>query len=241
MKVISFIPVLILVGLIACNQGTTKKTDSTATNGRTMDEILQDPMFDESKVHGLGIFKIGASVESTIGQLVNSKNYRLDSIGNFEQVMQAQEVMGGFHLIFKIKPCLTTSETDMIPLVSSYGVALWCAKSSIYTVGSYEVDSTIMEKLLVKYYNSKLVYVECSASRDLEDAVELKFGKPETYDPNSKWHGYSNGDLEAGYSADIFRVSVSGAKGFIDSCGKTGFAAQNVVDKADKARNLKNL
>ena len=247
MKTTIILSVLLAIGLVACNQGGNKKANAVTVNRRTPEEIMANAKFDSGKIYGIGIFKVGATVENTIGQLMNSKKYTMYSVSNFDEEMSSKEVLLGAKQIFKVTPSLTTSINDMIALKQHYGIALWCKKVSIFTIVSYDIDNISLHKLLIKYYDDKLIYVECDVlDGEIARAIHLKYGEPENTsgapDAETENGWYDNGEVAAGFvPGKCFKVYVKGANQFIKDCGEKGFATQDTIDKANKVKQLKNL
>jgi hypothetical protein len=86
-----------LLGLSACSNksqnnntsiAATINADSISTNEVAIEQTLLNPKFDENKIHGIGVFKIGTTVENSIGELLKKRTYTFDSIWNDDQMLE---------------------------------------------------------------------------------------------------------------------------------------------------------
>jgi hypothetical protein len=242
MKPITFILYCLLICITACNSG--------AKTPAMVEEAVLHPKFAENKLHGIGVFKIGSSVEATIDELVNNEKYVLDTIGNVVDQRDSRKLDRLVQtMIFRIKPTASTLEADVNMIKQSYTIALWCRQTTTFTIAKYVVDSIVLNDLVLRYYNNKLVYMECKATDELISAIQSKYGKYDMVGDVDSWHGYKNGDVEAWFMGDydaalpkqVLKIYVTGARNFMEDCGKRDFAAQDSIDKGNKHQGLKNL
>jgi hypothetical protein len=204
------------------------------------------PNYDPEKIHGLGLFKIGASEESTIGTLVQTQHYHLDSISTQTQDadFSYKHILATDKFILKVKPPSSTLNDVEEPDHSN-----WANNIKVFRIFKYSVDSLILQNIYVTFYNNKLVDLTCEWSVELHNALESKFGKPdeEVRDLQQTPIYYSvswfNKDLVARYSTILkyAQVEVKGGDRFLYGCSDRAFKAQNVIDKAQNKKKLKNL
>jgi hypothetical protein len=240
-----FLLCVLLLGLISCR----RSQHSGASNGQ--DELLNEnaadeatmlhPRFDGNKLHGLGIFIIGATTENTLGQLINSGKYTFDSIWSHDQQMDTTRKPVGDYAILKITRPLSTMDKDKMVKVCDDTRALWCKQTSTYWISNYVVDSIEIRCIVLTYYKNTLVYIKCGGSKDLKKALSSKFGEPiENHFPDNK-------DIEGLYTqlppdyATTFKIAIKGGIAFMNNCSSKDFAEQEATDKANKAKGLKNL
>ena len=230
----------ILISITACNNG--------AKTPGMIEEAMLHPKFEKGKIHGIGIFKIGSSVETTIGELVNNEKYVEDTISNIVDQRNGRKLDRLVHtMIFRIKAPASTLESDVDIIKADYTIALWCRQTSIFTIAKYVVDSIEINNLVLSYYNNKLVHMECTATNELISAIEKKYGKYDMVGDVDVWHGYKNGDVEAwkmteaGVPGEIFKIYLTGAQNFIENCGERDFATMDSIEKSYKHQSLKNL
>ena len=255
MKTSLLLIAIITLALTACNNGA--KTDNTKSReNASAEETILNPKFDPNKIHGLGIFKIGVSVDSSIGKLLNSKSYSYDSICTGDQTMQSTESLGPHYGVNIIKP--STVPVDLMAMHIKFGNGLLDKKVIVYQVETYMVDSMDIYNLVAKFYDNKLVYLTCKFDESLEMAIRQKYGSGEimkndpTREMKDGWHQYDNGDLVALYGSQItgspdvylppfFRVYVKEARNFFDEMGRVEYAKADSIYKAGKNNGFKNL
>jgi hypothetical protein len=255
MKTSLLLIAIITLALTACNNGA--KTDNTKSreNGSAEETIL-NPKFDPNKIHGLGIFKIGVSIDSSIGKLLNEQHYKYDSICNGNQARQSSESLGPVYRVNIIKPAAIPD--DLMAMYIKFGNGLLDKKVVVYQVETYMVDSANIYNLVAKYYHNKLVFITCNFDESVEMAIRQKYGSGEAMknDPTrgmkDGWHQYDNGDLVALYGSQItgspdayvppvFELYVKDARSFFNDMGKVEYAKADSIYKAQKNNGLKNL
>jgi hypothetical protein len=244
----------ITLALTACNNGAKTDNIKSRENG-SADETILNPKFDPNKIHGLGIFKIGVSIDSSIGKLLKEQKYEYDSICTGDQVIQSTVFLAPRYSVNIIKP--SNNPIDFEMMESAYGFGLLNEKVKVYFLDAYMVDSLNIYNMVAKYYDNKLVYLKCKFEMELEDALLKKYGTGETMrndpgrDMKDDWHQYKNGDLTALYGyqqftsdngkPQILKIFVKDAPAFFREIGKNEYATLDSAYKAQKNNGLKNL
>ena len=256
MKVSTGFVILFLFAVAACNNGRDYKvmTVEDAEKERVADGATEttvaNPKFNENKIHGLGLFKIGGSVDSTIGILRILSKYRYDTIWSSDQ-RYALFANGHYssNQIIKLTAPQNTLDRDNMASINHF-FASWCKLVESYYINQYELDGLLIKNIKLIYYRNKLVSIVCEKDQALTDAIASKFGKPDKHIANNDSgigpyysDTYLNGDVEAqatSLSGD-YKISVHGVDVFLEKCSDAEFAAQDTIDKAAKAKGLKNL
>lgn len=243
-----FLVGLFLISLVSCINEPKKEKEKTL-NDYVIESMLK-PTFDESKIHGLGILKIGKSVDSTINYLLSTKNYILDSLSQSE----TEDDFYYSHVSNKsekrkfIIPITESKKTFEAYEFVGNG---WCKEKKIYWIPKYLIDSIEIENIRLTYYRNKLVFITCNSSFELLNAIKSKFGKPdeETDDSDVTFTKWNNDIITAGnyyyHSVDLkstqFRLEIDGASDFIRDCDKTEFSLQDSILRGEQKAKLKNL
>jgi hypothetical protein len=255
MKSILLFAAFALFLLTACNSGSELKpltaedaemqteadsaTEATATN----------PKFSETKIHGLGIFKIGISVENSIGELIKTKRYYYDSLWSSEQQLAFEKKADANERIYKLLIPTTTLDAQNMATVQGTA-ASWCKNVEIFFVTKYVVDNLPITDLELKYYKDKLVAITCHRDAAITNAITSKFGKPDKHIQNNETAAgayfsdtYKNGDVEAQTSSlsSNYYIQVHGIDAFIKKYATQDFAIKDSLDKLTKGKQLKNL
>jgi hypothetical protein len=249
------LPWLLLIILAGCksaakNDIVTTKVDSMIQTISKIDSASEstmlNPKYENGKIYGFGIFKIGQSVENSIGQLLSKDRYRLDSVSTMKQKMEFdfKHELAEEHYILKIKtPASTLNEVDQLDHSN------WCKDVGVYLIYKYKIDSLDISNLYVSYYKNELVNVSCEWTVDLKNAISSKYGNPddEQRDLNQKPIYYSiswrNKDVIVDYNTTFgyAQVEIKGGNRFLNGCNERSFKSQNEVNKAEKKEKLKNF
>ncbi len=54
----------------------------------------------------------------------------------------------------------------------------YCPDVSEYYVSNYEVAGIVLKHINLKYYKNKLIELKCDFSKEIEDAMKVKYGAP---------------------------------------------------------------
>lgn len=220
------------------------------------EETMLHPKFEEGKMHGIGIFKIGASVETTIGELRSGKSYLYDTLwsrSEYEAKFKDGHFLG--NQIIKVNNPPSTSKHDEMEMAHIKGLyAYWCDQIECYYINQYLVDSVLIKNIELTYYKNKLICIFCEKNEALSDAITAKFGKRDDnlYKDRYVNYVYLNGDIQVMIlmppieangptEPDEYKICIHRSDHFLGNCWKACFAAKDSIDKANKAQSLKNL
>lgn len=207
--------------------------------------ILVNPKVDSSRLTGIGIFKIGSSIDNTIGELVRSKLYTRTTIRNYKQ--QSDYELSFYtskkKVIAEIFP-ENPLETDKSLLIIN-APSIWCRNSKIFLINHYVVDKISLNKVVLTYYKGRLVAFVCDYSEKVENALIAKYGKPDRDiilegSPASKiWY---NGDVEIEAARNLYiRAWINGSFSFIDKCSDKDFEEESDAKRKLLKGSLNNL
>ena len=162
---------IIIVFFISCNNLTINDKISKEVEDKYVTSSLLHPNYDESKIHGIGIFKLGKTLDSTIKNPIFAKEYILDTVVEKDRIRNSYEGEKDVYLISH--PKSAEYEFDAV------GQKNWCRNKTVYLIPRYTVDSLSINNVILTYYNKVLVSVSCSYSYYLDDAIVAKYGKPD--------------------------------------------------------------
>ena len=248
---------LFLLTFFACKSKTKDKeqtiedkiSEITKVDSAT-EETMLNPKYDESKIRGFGIFKIGASIESTVNELLKSKEYKFDSLASNAKKTKLDLAIQDFtkdnkiytkKYVVKIDHTKSTFDKYSDDVKNSN----WSNDVKNYWITIYTIDNVVIKDLYLTFYKNKLAKISCDRlSTGLEDAIISKFGKADDMTTDIKYyHSYwNNKDIKAGYSSldyDYdFVVEIKGSDKFLYGCSERAFVEQEKIDKANKKAEL---
>jgi hypothetical protein len=205
--------------------------------------VLLNPKFDNSKISGIGIFKIGNSIDSTIGKLLNS-GYKLISLNNYKQQSDYEIYLSQKgKLVAQVSP-INPLKRDQFMYIQ-YTPGLWCKKTKLYLINEYKIDNLKIKKITATYYNDKLVGIFSSYDQALENAIEVKYGKPDKdLATENRYYTkiWKNNDLEIESLRDMyFKVWIDGSYQFIKNCSEKDFETESDLEKSKLKSGVPNL
>jgi len=170
-------------------------------------EVL-NPSIDSNKVHGIGIFKIGAAEQDIISYF--KKSYKFLTCDNQMTLMRytnldiykGKWIVAAKNLFIKTLPPKSALSMDQIKHI------YWCPEISTYYVPHYEVDKIGVENCYLVFYKEKLIEVICDHSSELENALEAKYGKATKYLHDSSGYyskTWDNGIIEMNFWSIDYR------------------------------------
>ena len=71
-----------------------------------------------------------------------------------------------------------------------------CPDCHEFYVSLFKAENVLMQRITLKYYKNKLIYVECQLSKKLLDDVSAKFGKPATSTKKDTISCGTNGNIQ---------------------------------------------
>jgi len=119
----------------------------------------------QCNIEGLGIFKIGKTNISIINDLENELNTKVIVTSNS---LELYKLTGMPNHIFQFIP---KSESD-------YQFSI-CPDVKEYVISVYNIADMKIEKLKLKFYKDVLFSISCDSSKELEEALKLKYGEPD--------------------------------------------------------------
>ena len=214
-----------------------------------LEETILNPQYDDSKIKGFGIFKIGSSIENTINELLHSKEYKFDSASTHEKKSKLEVGAIAFskdNSVYSKKYIVKINHPkSTFDRINTIEEASWCRDVEIYWITLYTVDKVNIKDLYLTYYKNKLVRIVCDRFSDgLEDAVVSKYGKADdSYATPGYYHSFwINKDLRAGYSKSDFNhdfeIIIKGGQRFLSNCNSQDFDEQSKIDQANKKEEL---
>lgn len=243
-----FFSLLLLFSCNSQNENSLRKSsfENTAISkiDSTTEGMMTHPNFDSSKISGIGLFKIGNTVENSIGYLLSSEGYSMKVVSNLkEQNDYDLNFSKKQNIIAEINPETTLNRDEQIMIRNV--PSIWCKSAKIYLIQQYKIDNLTIQKLVLTYYKGKLVCFFCDYDEKLENAIEAKYGKPdkdlaiENRFFSKVWY---NHELEIELVRDLyFKAWINGSYHFIDKCGEHDFEIQNELEKSELKKGLKNL
>jgi|GEM_PF-6732511 hypothetical protein len=184
MKTIFFLITLLLIG---CSE-----SPSTPNVLSSMDSLKAEqafmptennvlhPSFDDNKLHGFGILKIGYNEDSIISIFENEYHYKFVTLNNKSKLTdftvnhmfdKNSNILYGDYIIRTVPPQKTT---DLNEIDNTF----WCSDISTYYLLHYKINTVDIDGVFLIFYKRKLVKIKCDYSGDLENTVIAKYGKP---------------------------------------------------------------
>jgi hypothetical protein len=120
------------------------------------------PNAEVPKVEGLGIFKVGKTIEEIV-PAVTKEMGEPTPIRSYEDKRDAK-----FGEIF----------ADTVDKYKSPGYASYCPDSKVYYLAEYVIAEIPVKNIYLKFYKGKLESFTCDMTIKLSDALEAKYGKP---------------------------------------------------------------
>jgi hypothetical protein len=168
MKKYTFImtTVILLITLFSPNSllaQTKNSKKSTIKQEKKSDKI---DVKKQTNIDGLGIFKIGKTDISIITDLENEFGTKSVVTSDSFELIKAK---GRNNSIFQLVP----------KNKSGYDQFSICPDVKEYQIPVYNIADMQIEKLHLKFYKDVLYNIECDSSKELGEALELKYGEPE--------------------------------------------------------------
>lgn len=219
------------------------KKSADTTKKIIEESVLLNPRFDNSKISGIGIFKIGNPIDSTVGKLLKS-GYALKTLNNYKQ----QSDYEIFHsqkgkTVAQVSP-VNPLNRDQFMFIQ-YAPGIWCKKTKVYLINQYKIDNLNIKKITAIYYEDKLVGLFSSYDQNLENAIEGKYGKPDrdiAIENKCFSKIWNNQDLEIESVPEMyFKVWINGSYQFIKNCSDKDLATQSDLEKSKLKAGVPNL
>lgn len=200
-----------LVIMTAC--GPKKTTTATAKSEDTVTEredtatedIVLHPKFDDTKICGLGPFKIGTSIDS-IHALLKNQGYQFYKVST-----QNDKYDLPYHINDK-------AVLDVQTIKPSKDIQIFINGSkpypnfNTYVISEYKVGDINLRDATIVFYKSKLIEVSCKGY-DIIQGLCTRYGNPDTLHYRAKW---SNNDIIAEPYSSYVIVHIKGIDPFID-------------------------
>jgi hypothetical protein len=220
-----------------------KKIDSNSNKKVVTEATLLNPNFDNSKIHGIGIFKIGSTVDSTIKKLL-ANGYKLQILNNYNQ-QSDYELYGSQKgkIVAQVSPINPLKTDQRMIILNTPGI--WCKKTNVFLINTYKIDNLNLKKLVVTFYDNRLVSLFTAYDQNLENAIEGKYGKPDNdIAVENRYFSkiWKNQDLEIESLPEMyFKVWVEGSYHFIKTCSDKDFETQSDLEKSKLKSGVPNL
>jgi|GEM_PF-3294250 len=160
-----FSAIFLLVSATGYSQRTVVKINSVNTNKK------ENATSDPNLFTGIGLFKIGTDTAILVSYATTHVNYFGDVV-SFEKLHDRmdQDDDGTTQELLRLKP---TDSTEGIGLLETY-----CSKVTEFYLSRYEISGIVIKNIRLKYFKNKLVEFKCDYSKDIEDALTVKYSKP---------------------------------------------------------------
>lgn len=156
-----FFSVAMVINLI-CLDNALAKEKSSGKN--TIKQSEAKSVKKQSNIEGLGIFKIGKTKISIIDDLESA-------FGTKSVVTSDSTVLyeGKSNTILQLVP----------KNKSGYGHPSICPDVKEYLIPVYNIADMQIKQLILNFYKDVLFEIRCDSSKELDDALKLKYGNPE--------------------------------------------------------------
>jgi hypothetical protein len=147
---------------------------------RPVENDVLKPTFDDNKIHGFGILKIGCSEDSVLSIFRNEYHYKLLTFSDDKKLLRFStdnmfdknsNISYGDYIIKTLPPAKTT---DFYQIDNTF----WCPEISTFFLLHYKINTVDIPGLYLIFYKRKLSKMMCDYSGDLENAVRAKYGDP---------------------------------------------------------------
>lgn len=137
--------------------------------------IISLPGFaQEQKIEGIGQFKISKSTISIIDDLASQMGVKIKSIS--ESVSLSNAKINNERYIFKLIKDSTRSDF----LQPSYSTS--CPDFAVYAIFEIAISSFFFDNVYLTFYQDTLISFKSDHVENLDQALAVKFGKPELFD-----------------------------------------------------------
>lgn len=117
-------------------------------------------------IKGIGIFQIGETTIKDLEKYADEKNLEITTSSTKLQMQSSDK-------IFLLQPNLTNLSES--PIYLSY-----CANAKVYYISIYDVANISIESIYLTFYNDILISFLSDYSKELIDALTLKYGEPKS-------------------------------------------------------------
>lgn len=128
----------------------------------------------EQKIEGIGQFKISKTTINIINELANQMNVKIIEISNDVPLDNAKKNRERY--IFQLIKDSSWSEFMQIPYSTN------CPGFSVYTVSEIAISSFFFDNVYLTFYQDTLISFKSDHVENLDQALAVKFGKPELFD-----------------------------------------------------------
>jgi hypothetical protein len=217
------------------------------------DSNLLHPSFDTSKIHGIGLFKIGDSEDSIINILKNQMGYAYSSFDKeVPLILYTNAELVNHKWVYPNKKYLIKINYLKKGKVEDEINKTYCsADISTYFLPHFKIDKIEILNLYLVFYENKLVKISCDFSHDLVEAIELKYGKPiQDYNDTSGYYNktWVNGIVKTEATSvdsrqyDIdFKIGIKNIDHSLYLKDSVCFNQKEKEDSAELKKNSKDL
>ncbi|GAB3994665.1 hypothetical protein GCM10028807_32780 [Spirosoma daeguense] len=125
-------------------------------------------VFAQAKIEGIGKFKIGVTNLSVIEDLSNELRVKPKVLTTYSEYFQAERGKSGIYIL-----------QDDGKSVSTLPHSSLCDGVEVYYINKYTISEIELENIFLTFNDGVLVEFACDSSRELTEAIELKYGKGE--------------------------------------------------------------
>lgn len=127
--------------------------------------------FCQNRLDGIGPFRINSTTTAQFEQFVSNINQEIKVSDNLIDIYKGTSG--------KTSTILLLVENKQSPARSN-PFASKMPDEKVYFINHYEVAGIQIEKIYLRFWKDTLYSFECVSSRDLSEAMELKYGKAKT-------------------------------------------------------------
>ncbi len=214
---------------------------------------LLSPKMDRSKLSGIGIFKIGASLDSTLGILARDSScfwdttYRVRKEKDFPHLGLNETLKlftkNGEPRYFIVR--ITHPKTTMEGFNELY-MGVWNPNFKVFIVDKFRIAGIKIKRIYLLYYLDRLVQIRADNTSELARAIFTKYGDPDEkkfdfhqgHIPTVHW---TNQDIKTTITNQYITIEIKGSDSLIKYLDKKGFQEESALEKGNPLNKLKEL
>jgi hypothetical protein len=123
----------------------------------------------QSKIDGIGIFKIGETKIKKINQILEDNKVELESYNNVKQTRWLKYQVN--FVVAELFPNIT--DIDLNPLRTCF-----CPDVKVFFIKDYKIAGIYLVNIHLRFYKSTLIEFYCDSNEELLQALTTKYGDP---------------------------------------------------------------
>lgn len=131
--------------------------------------LLSSALFGQSKIEGIGKFKLKRTVTAFLDTLAKEQDFDRTTMSNYDDY---------FKLRYK-KDKIAEIFSDTIKSYNSPPYAHLCKDVRVFYLPKIKISDIDISELYLTFYKDTLIDIHVDYSKEIVDAFELKYGKPE--------------------------------------------------------------